>query len=132
LPANDGVSIFPLSVLQPCMVDGWVEWSEDYKPFAARPFADRQVWEGGSALARTALVAAKQLMTGNGYTQKQIRNAREHLSIATARSGFGSDTVVSWSLPQAQGDFALFRPAKSPETLHAREETEIGADEMVI
>ena len=80
----------------------------------------------------SALVAAKQLMTGNGYTQKQIRNAREHLSIVTARSGFGSDTVVSWSLPQAQGDFALFRPAKSPETLHASEETEIGADEMVI
>ncbi|MNF50632.1 hypothetical protein D3C76_851330 [compost metagenome] len=75
---------------------------------------------------------AKQLMTGNGYTQKQIRNARERLSIVTARSGFGSDTVVSWSLPQAQGDFALFRPAKSTETLHAREETEVGADEVVI
>lgn len=28
------------------MVDSWVEWSEDYKPFAARPFADRQVWIG--------------------------------------------------------------------------------------
>lgn len=75
---------------------------------------------------------AKQLMTGNGYTQKQIRNARERLSIVTARSGFGSDTVVSWSLPQAQGDFALFRPAKSTETLHSREETEVGADEVVI
>ncbi|MNL37612.1 hypothetical protein D3C87_1597680 [compost metagenome] len=75
---------------------------------------------------------AKQLMTGNGYTQKQIRNARERLSIVTARSGFGSDTVVSWSLPQAQGDFALFRPAKSMETLHPREETEVGADEMAI
>ncbi|MNV41443.1 hypothetical protein D3C71_1330800 [compost metagenome] len=75
---------------------------------------------------------AKQLMTGNGYTQKQIRNARERLSIVTARSGFGSDTVVSWSLPQAQGDFALFRPAKSTETLHLREETEVGANEMAI
>jgi putative DNA primase/helicase len=75
---------------------------------------------------------AKQLMTGNGYTQKQIRNARERLSIVTARSGFGSDTVVSWYLPQAQGDFALFRSAKSMETLHVREETEVGADEMAI
>jgi hypothetical protein len=43
---DDGASIFPLSVLQPCMVDSWVEWAEDYKPFAMRPFGDRQVWVG--------------------------------------------------------------------------------------
>jgi hypothetical protein len=54
--------------------------------------------------------AAKGLMTNNGYTQKQIRNARERLSVVTARSGFGGDTVVSWSLPQAQGQFAPFPP----------------------
>lgn len=33
-------------MLQPCMVDSWVEWGEDYKPFAARPFGDRAVWIG--------------------------------------------------------------------------------------
>ncbi|MNU74577.1 Terminase-like family protein [compost metagenome] len=43
---DDGASIFPLQMLQPCMVDSWVEWGEDYKPFAARPFGDRQVWVG--------------------------------------------------------------------------------------
>lgn len=43
---DDGASIFPLAMLQPCMVDSWVEWAEDYKPFAARPFGDRQVWVG--------------------------------------------------------------------------------------
>lgn len=43
---DDGASIFPLNMLQPCMVDSWVEWHEDYKPFAARPFADRAVWVG--------------------------------------------------------------------------------------
>jgi uncharacterized protein YjcR len=43
---DDGASIFPLAVLQPCMVDSWVEWSEDYKPFAQRPFGERQVWVG--------------------------------------------------------------------------------------
>jgi len=43
---DDGASIFPLTVLQPCMVDSWVEWAEDYKPFAMRPFGDRQVWVG--------------------------------------------------------------------------------------
>ncbi|MBA1187575.1 terminase ATPase subunit family protein [Pseudomonas entomophila] len=42
---DDGASIFPLAVLQPCMVDSWTEWA-DYKPFAARPFADRPVWVG--------------------------------------------------------------------------------------
>lgn len=43
---NDGDSIFPLTMLQPCMVDSWVEWAEDYKPFAMRPLGDRQVWIG--------------------------------------------------------------------------------------
>lgn len=43
---DDGASIFPLTMLQPCMVDSWIEWAEDYKPFADRPFGDRQVWVG--------------------------------------------------------------------------------------
>lgn len=43
---DDGASIFPLAMLQPCMVDSWEEWAEDYKPFAARPFGDRPVWIG--------------------------------------------------------------------------------------
>lgn len=51
---------------------------------------------------------AKSLMVGNGYTQKQIRTARERLSITTDRSGFGGDTVVTWSLPQAEGAYAPF------------------------
>ena len=28
------------------MVDSWVEWAEDSKPFASRPFGDRQEWIG--------------------------------------------------------------------------------------
>lgn len=75
---------------------------------------------------------AKQLMTGNGYTQKQIRNARERLSVVTARTGFGSDTVVSWSLPQAQGEFALFQPSEPSASLPAPEEADVGADEVAI
>ncbi|WP_315810442.1 terminase ATPase subunit family protein [Pseudomonas sp. C9-3] len=43
---DDGASIFPLAMLQPCMVDHWEAWSADYKPFAMRPFGDRQVWVG--------------------------------------------------------------------------------------
>src|SRR5690606_345965 len=42
---DDTLSVFPLSSLQRCLVDAWVEWS-DYKPFAARPFGDRVVWIG--------------------------------------------------------------------------------------
>jgi len=43
---DDGASIFPLAMLQPCMVDSWEAWIEDYKPFALRPLGDRQVWVG--------------------------------------------------------------------------------------
>jgi uncharacterized protein YjcR len=43
---DDGASIFPLAMLQPCMVDSWELWAEEYKPHAMRPFGDRQVWVG--------------------------------------------------------------------------------------
>ena len=43
---DDSASIFPLVELQRCMVDSWVEWADDYKPFAARPFGFRPVWVG--------------------------------------------------------------------------------------
>lgn len=43
---DDSASIFPLADLQRCMVDSWVEWADDYKPFAARPFGYKPVWVG--------------------------------------------------------------------------------------
>ncbi len=43
---DDHASIFPLAMLQPCMVDSWVEWQADYKPFSQRPYGDRAVWVG--------------------------------------------------------------------------------------
>jgi len=43
---DDGASVFPLAMLQPCMVDSWVEWGDDYRPFAMRPYGDRAVWVG--------------------------------------------------------------------------------------
>lgn len=43
---DDGASIFPLAMLQPCMVDSWEAWAEDYKPFALRPLGHRTVWVG--------------------------------------------------------------------------------------
>ncbi|HHG5270709.1 TPA: terminase family protein [Acinetobacter baumannii] len=43
---DDGASIFPLNMLQACMVDSWEAWADDYKPFHARPLASRPVWVG--------------------------------------------------------------------------------------
>lgn len=71
---------------------------------------------------------AKKLMTGNGYTQKQIRNARERLSIVTARSGFGGDTVVHWSLPQATGPFVPF-PSVVPSKPQSCPPLDVGTTE---
>lgn len=42
---DDTASIFPLSVLQDCMVDSWEAWT-DFKPFAIRPLGDKSVWIG--------------------------------------------------------------------------------------
>lgn len=43
---DDGESLFPLAVMMPCMVDSWVEWINDFKPHAVRPFAQKEVWVG--------------------------------------------------------------------------------------
>ena len=42
---DDGQSVFPLAVMQRCMVDSWVVW-DDFKPFALRPLGGREVWIG--------------------------------------------------------------------------------------
>ncbi len=42
---DDGASVFGFALMQACMVDSWEMW-EDYKPFAVRPFAGREVWVG--------------------------------------------------------------------------------------
>lgn len=42
---DDTKSVFPLSLLQPCMVDSWDVW-RDFKPHAARPLGNREVWIG--------------------------------------------------------------------------------------
>lgn len=43
---DDSQSIFPLAELERCRVDAWVEWADDYKPFAARPLGHKAVWVG--------------------------------------------------------------------------------------
>jgi len=43
---DDSASVFPLSLLQTCGVDSYVDWAGDYRPFAQRPYGDRPVWVG--------------------------------------------------------------------------------------
>lgn len=43
---NDGASVFPLDLLQRCMVDSWEKWENDYKPLHQRPFGNKAVWLG--------------------------------------------------------------------------------------
>ena len=43
---DDGHSVFPLSMIQPCMVDSWEVWAKDFKPLAIRPFGNKPVWVG--------------------------------------------------------------------------------------
>ena len=42
---DDSESSFPLSLLQPCMVDSWEVW-KDFQPFGLRPYGDGEVWIG--------------------------------------------------------------------------------------
>lgn len=42
---DDTSSVFPLAMLQRCMIDSWEVW-EDYKHFAMRPMGNRPVWIG--------------------------------------------------------------------------------------
>ncbi|QTX19887.1 terminase large subunit domain-containing protein [Comamonas aquatica] len=43
---DDSNSIFTLALMQPCMVDSWEVWADDFKPLATRPFARKPVWVG--------------------------------------------------------------------------------------
>lgn len=78
---------------------------------------------------------AKALMKRNGYTEKQIRRAREKLSVVAVRTGNKKDVKSFWSLPQAEGAFAAFQPA-APEWLNPAPmdevEAEVGEDEVAI
>jgi uncharacterized protein YjcR len=43
---DDTQSVFPMSELQKCMVDSWVDWDDHYKPLAPRPYGFKPVWVG--------------------------------------------------------------------------------------
>lgn len=43
---DESFAVFPLTELMRCHVDSWVDWADDWKPFALRPFAFKPVWIG--------------------------------------------------------------------------------------
>lgn len=45
---DDTQSVFPLSKMQPCMVDSWLVW-RDFRPMASRPMGDQEIWLGYDA-----------------------------------------------------------------------------------
>ena len=69
---DDTASVFPMMMMQKCMVDSWEEW-EDFKPFAARPLAYRPVWigydpaKGGDGDASGCAVIAPPLVAGGKF-----------------------------------------------------------------
>ncbi|BBE51124.1 Putative ATPase subunit of terminase [Ferriphaselus amnicola] len=67
---DDGQSVFPLAVMQRCMVDSWVVW-EDFKPFALRPLGNREVWIGydpsNSGDSAALVVIAPPLVQGGKF-----------------------------------------------------------------
>ncbi len=44
--------------------------------------------------------SASSQMKSEGFTEKMIRNAREHLRVKIRRSGFGKDMKTYWQLPE--------------------------------
>lgn len=69
---DDTSSIFPMPMMQKCMVDSWELW-EDVKPFAMRPLANRPVWigydpaKGGQGDSAGCVVIAPPLVTGGKF-----------------------------------------------------------------
>lgn len=55
--------------------------------------------------------SAKSLMKSNGYTEKQIRRAREKLGVIVVRTGSKKDVKSYWSLP-TESDESLLVPPK--------------------
>lgn len=43
---DDSKSMFPFSIMRPCMVDSWDAWEDDYDFYALLPFGNGEVWIG--------------------------------------------------------------------------------------
>lgn len=123
---DDGQSVFPLAVLQRCMVDSWELW-EDFRPFHARPFGDRPVWIGydpsHTGDAAGLVVIAPPMVPGGKFRvldkiqfkgmdfEEQAERIRlltqtynvEHIAIDTTGLGQGVYQLVRQFFPGVEG-----------------------------
>lgn len=67
---------------------------------------------------------AKALMRRNGYTEKQIRRAREKLAVVVARTGNKRDVKSYWSIPQNSAESLLL-----PSEPHSCPSLSVGTSE---
>jgi len=69
---DDTAAIFPMAMMQRCMVDSWELW-EDVKPFALRPYGHRPVWigydpaKGGAGDSAGCVVLAPPAVPGGKF-----------------------------------------------------------------
>lgn len=69
---DDTASIFPMAMMQKCMVDSWEVW-DDYRPFAPRPVGNREVWigydpaKGGQGDSAGCVVVVPSLVEGGKH-----------------------------------------------------------------
>jgi len=115
---DGGVSYY----IEPCSIDGGIEttrvsWGETIDGSAREILgavelhADetedptKDIDDALRRLLRDGPVTgkkAKAVMTESGYTEKQIRAARERLQVSIVRDGFGTDMKTFWSLPGSE------------------------------
>jgi len=79
---KEGEAVFTLNQLLACSADGYDEW-QDWKPYAARPLGDREVWIGYDANGSTGngdsgaiSVIAPPLITGGKFRTIETRQLR--------------------------------------------------------
>ena len=79
---KEGEAVFTLNQLLACSADGYDDW-QDWKPYAARPLGDREVWIGYDANGGTGngdsgaiSVIAPPLITGGKFRTIETRQLR--------------------------------------------------------
>ncbi|WP_096851968.1 terminase large subunit domain-containing protein [Escherichia coli] len=79
---KEGEAVFTLNQLLACSADGYDDW-QDWKPYAARPLGDREVWIGydangssGNGDSGAISVVAPPLVTGGKFRTIETRQLR--------------------------------------------------------
>ncbi|AOZ04557.1 terminase ATPase subunit family protein [Cupriavidus malaysiensis] len=77
---DDAASVFLLSMLLRCMVDSWEVW-DDFRPWADRPFGNREVWvgydpNGGGGDSAALVVMAPPMVPGGKFRVLEKRQFR--------------------------------------------------------